>query len=133
MIYTLQKKWGYPSVLKTARIAPEGAGIGSKFLSRRFFSWRFKPPQFECRYRVAGPVSELFKSVGRGIQVFQIIMIQDLYQRFQKAYTSAFESVGIGKTYSSVLKSPDIALELIKFKQTYISTFESAGIGLKSI
>ena len=53
------KKRGYPSALKTAGIGPESAGIGSKFLSRRFFSRRFKPPQFECRYRVAGPVPAL--------------------------------------------------------------------------
>ena len=61
------KKGGYPSVFKSAGIAPKSAGIGSKFLSRRFFSRRFKPPGNECGYRVARPVPALFKNAGKGI------------------------------------------------------------------
>ena len=38
---TTTKKRSYPSIFKTAGIAPKSIGIGSKFLSRRFFSWRF--------------------------------------------------------------------------------------------
>ena len=48
---TTQKR-GYPSVLKSAGIAPKSVGIGSKFLSRRFFPRRFRPPLFECGDRV---------------------------------------------------------------------------------
>ena len=62
------KKKGYPSIFKIAGIAPESAWIGSKFLSRRFFSRRFKPPRSECGYRVAGPVPALSKSPGKGIR-----------------------------------------------------------------
>ena len=62
------KKRGYPSVFKTAGIAPKSAGIGSKFLSRRFFSRRFKPPGNECGYRVARPIPALFKNAGKGIR-----------------------------------------------------------------
>jgi len=45
------KKWGYPSICKTARIALKNAGIGQKCLSLRFFSWRFKLPRSDSRYR----------------------------------------------------------------------------------
>ena len=62
------KKRGYPSVFKTAGIALKSAGIGSKFLSRRFLSRRFKPPGNECGYRVARPVPALFKNAGKGIR-----------------------------------------------------------------
>ena len=58
-VYTTKKR-GYPSVFKSAGIAPKSAGIGSKFLSRRFFSR-------ECGYRVARPVPALFKNAGKGI------------------------------------------------------------------
>ena len=61
------KKRGYPSVFKSAGIAPKSAGIGSKFLSRRFFSRRFKPLGNECGYRVARPIPALFKNAGKGI------------------------------------------------------------------
>ena len=67
ILQALQKK-GYPSVFKTVGIAPKSIGIGSKFLSRRFFSWRFKLPGNECGYRVARPVPTLFKSAGKGIR-----------------------------------------------------------------
>ena len=40
--YTTKKR-GYPNVLKTTGIAPKRSVIGSKFLSRRFLSRRFKP------------------------------------------------------------------------------------------
>ena len=62
------KKRGYPSVCKTTGIAPKSAGIGSKFLSWRFFSQRFKPLGNECGYRVARPVPMLFESAGKGIR-----------------------------------------------------------------
>ena len=62
VIVSLQKR-GYPSVFKTIGIAPKSAGIGSKFLSRCFFSRRN-----ECGYRVARPVPALFKSTGKGIR-----------------------------------------------------------------
>ena len=65
--YLTTKKWGYPSIFKTIGIAPKSAGIRSKFLSRRFFSRRFKPPGNECGYRVAIPVPALFKSTRKGI------------------------------------------------------------------
>ena len=55
------KKRGYPSVLKSAGIAPKNAGIGSKFLSRRFFSRRFKPPLFECGDRVLRTCTNAFQ------------------------------------------------------------------------
>ena len=64
------KKGGYPSVLKIAGIALKSAGIGSKFLSQRFLSRRLKPPRFECRNRVAGPVPALFKSARIGPRAF---------------------------------------------------------------
>ena len=66
--HTTTKKRGYPSVFKTAGTAPKSAGIGSKFLSRRFFSRRFKPLGNECGYRVSRPVPALFKSAGKGIR-----------------------------------------------------------------
>ena len=64
-----KKKWGYPSVLKTTGIAPKCAGIGSKFLSQRFF------PGASNR---------------RGLNVE--IGSPDLYQRLGTTY----ESAGIG-------------------------------------
>ena len=107
------KKQGYPSVFKTAEIAPESAGIGSKFLSRRFFSRRVKPPRNECGYRVAGPVPTLFKSAGKCI----CPILKRWYRPFKlywfMTYTSAFESAGIGRTYSSILKSTGIDLKSI--------------------
>ena len=60
------KKRGYPSVLKSVGIAPKSAGIGSKFLSRRF-----RLPLFECGDRIVRtctstfkPCSGVFKSAG---------------------------------------------------------------------
>ena len=65
------KKGDYPSILKSVGIAPKSAGIGSKFLSRRFFSRRIRPPLFECGDRVVRtytsafkPCSGVFKSAG---------------------------------------------------------------------
>ena len=110
------KKQGYPSVFKSAGIALKSAGIGLFFLSRRFFSRRFKPPGNECGNRANGPVPALLKALGKAYA---------LCQRFQKrwyrpfklywymTYTSAFESAGIGRTYSSVLNSAGIGLESI--------------------
>ena len=60
--HTLQKKWGYPSICKTARIAPKSVGIGSKCLSQCFF-----PGASNCRAVTVG------------------IGSPDLYQRFSKA------------------------------------------------
>ena len=55
------KKRGYPSVFKSAGIAPKSAGIGSKFLSRRFFSRRSRPPLFECGDRVVRTCTSAFQ------------------------------------------------------------------------
>ena len=65
-----QKRWDSPKKRwdENAGIAPKSAGIGSKFLSRRFFSRRFKPLGNECGYRVARPVPALFKSARKGIR-----------------------------------------------------------------
>ena len=75
LVQCTTKKRGYPSVFKSAGIAPKSAGIGSKFLSRRFFSRRFRPPLFECGDRVVRAytsaldrrflVSKLFWSIFR--------------------------------------------------------------------
>ena len=69
IVDTLQKNRD-PNFLKSAGIAIKNAGIGSKFLSRRFFSRRFKPPWFECWNRVVGPVPALFKSIETGPDAF---------------------------------------------------------------
>ena len=116
ILQALQKK-GYPSVFKTVGIAPKSAGIGSKFLSWRFFPRRFKPPGNECGYRVARP--------------------EKRWER-HTPYISAFESAGIG---TSAFKSADICLESIEFKRpipalsvcTYSSVHKSAGIGIGSV
>ena len=55
------KKWGYPSIFKTPRIALKSGGIGSKFLSQRFFSRRFKPLAFKCGDRVARTCTSTFQ------------------------------------------------------------------------
>ena len=116
------KKQGYPSVLKTTGIAPKSAGIGSKFLSWRFFSWPFKPPWFECRYRVVKHVPALFKSAGIGPNAFQTLFQRfylcwdNLYENVNITYISAFESARIGTTYASAFKSAGIGLEWIKFR-----------------
>ena len=96
------KKQGYPSVLKTAGIAPESAGIGSKLLSLCF-----KPPRFECRNRITGPIPALFKSTGIGPSTFQT-----MFQRFYLCWDSLYENVYI--TYTSVFT-------------TCANAFESAG------
>ena len=124
------KKRGYPSVLKSAGIAPKSAGIGSKFLSRHFFSRRFRLPLFECGDRVvrtctstfqkcrdrsqrfqtlSNPVSAFLKALGRPLWKCE----DNLYQHFWKAYTSAFESAGIGSTYSSAFQNAGIGLESV--------------------
>ena len=71
------KKGGYPSVFKSAGIAPKSAGIGSKFLSRRFFSRRFRPPLFECGDRVVRTCTSAFQKRGDRSQRFQT-----LFRRF---------------------------------------------------
>ena len=110
------KKRGYPSILKSAGIAPKSAGIGSKFLSRRFFSRRIRPPLFECGDGLCGPIPALsnpvpafLKALGQPLWKCEY----NLYQRFWKAYTSAFESAGIGSTYSSAFKNAGIGLESV--------------------
>ena len=75
------KKRGYPSVFKSAGIAQKSAGIGSKFLSRHFFSRRFKPPGNECGYRVARP--------------------EKRWER-HTPYISAFESASIGSKNAGI-------------------------------
>ena len=67
------KKRGYPSVLKSAGIAPKSAGIGSKFLSRRFFSRRFKPLLFECGERVVRTCTSTFQKRGDRSRRFQTL------------------------------------------------------------
>ena len=57
------KKGDYPSILKSVGIAPKSAGIGSKFLSRRFFSRRIRPPLFECGDGLCGPIPALSNPV----------------------------------------------------------------------
>ena len=74
---TTTKKGGYPSVLKSAGIAPKSARIGSKFLSRRFFSRRFRPPLFECGDRVVRTCTSTFQKRGDRSQCFQT-----LFRRF---------------------------------------------------
>ena len=83
------KKQGYPSVfksagidLKSAGIALKSAGIGLFFLSRRFFSRRFKPPGNECGNRANGPVPALLKALGKAYA---------LCQRFQKRWYRPFK------------------------------------------
>ena len=116
LISSLQKK-GLSQHFENCWVAPESVGIGSKILFRRFFSWCFKPPRFECQNRVAIPVPTLFKSAGIGPSAFQILfrcfyLCQDsLYENLNITYTGAFESARIGTTYASAFKSVGIGLE----------------------
>ena len=116
---TTTKKRGYPSIFKSAGIAPKSAGIGSKFLSRRFFSRRFRPPLFKCGDRVVRTCTGAFQKRWDRSQRFQT-----LFRRFWKRWDSLYENVNI--TYSSASKSAGIC-------STYSSAFKSAGIGLESV
>ena len=89
------KKRGYPSVFKTAGIAPKSAGIGSKFLSQHFFSWRFKPLGNECGYRVARPVLALFKSAGKGIHPIPALLKALPCNYFQFVITTTTVSIQV--------------------------------------
>ena len=71
------KKRGYPSILKSVGIAPKSAGIGSKFLSRHFFSRCFRPPLFECGDRVVWTCTSAFQKRGDRSRRFQT-----LFRRF---------------------------------------------------
>ena len=71
------------------------------------------------------------------VGIFQVYKINFFFFFLKWTYTSAFESAGIGSTYSSVFKrtyasvfeSAGIGLESVKFKRTYASAFKSASIG----
>ena len=102
------KKWGYPSVFKTAGIALKAAGIGSKFLSQRYFSQRFKPLAFECGDRVTRTYTSAFQKRWDRSRRFQT-----LFRRFYLCWDSLYENMNI--TYTSVFT-------------TCASAFESAGI-----
>ena len=73
MLTSTTKKQGYPSVLKSAGIAPKSARIWSKFLSRRFFSPRIRPPLFEC-VSIGSTYASAFKSVGIGRMPFPALL-----------------------------------------------------------
>ena len=103
------KKWGYPSVFKSARIALKSTGIGSKFLSRHFFSRRFKPLAFECGDRVMRTWTSAFQKRWDRSWRFQT-----LFWRFYLCWDSLYKNVNI--TYTNVFT-------------TCASAFESAGIG----
>ena len=124
------KKWGYPNVFKTAGIALKSTGIGSKFLSQRFFSRRFKPLAFECGDRVTRTCTSAFQKRWDRSRRFQTLFRRfylcwdNLYENVNITYTSvfttcasAFESAGIGCTYTSASKSANIGHEWIKFKR----------------
>ena len=111
LAYPTTKKWGYPSIFKTAGIALKSARIGSEFLSRRFFSRHFKPLAFECGDRVTRTCTSAFQ---KRTLFRRFYLCQDsLYKNVNITYTSAFESAGIGTTYASAFKSAGIGLESI--------------------
>ena len=109
------KKWGYPSIFKTA-------GIGSKFLSRRFFSRRFKPLAFECGDRVTQTCTSAFQKRWDRSRRFQI-----LFQSFYLCWDSLYENVNI--TYTSVFTTCASAFESTGIGCTYASASKSVGIG----
>ena len=65
------KKWGYPSIFKTARIALKRAGIGSKFLSGVFFPGASNRWLLNVGIGSRGPIPALFKSTGIGPGTFK--------------------------------------------------------------
>ena len=88
LVANTTKKWGYPNICKTVGIAPKNAGIGQKCLSQCFFSWHFKLPRSDSRYRsqhFSNPVPALCPFV-RIVQTnsFKTCTggFQDLYWRF---------------------------------------------------
>ena len=105
------KKRGYPSILKSAGISLKSAGIWSKFLSRGFFSRRFRPLLFECGDRVVWTCTSAFQK-----------RQYSLYENVNITYTSAFESTGIGSTYSNAFKNAGLG-------GIYSNAFKNAGIG----
>ena len=98
------KKWGYPSVFKSAGIALKSIGIGSKFLSRRF-----KPLAFECGDRVMRTCTSAFQKRWDRSWHFQT-----LFRHFYLCWDNLYKNVNI--TYTNVFT-------------TCASAFESAGIG----
>ena len=84
------EKRGYPSIFKTTGIAPESAGIGSKFLSRCFISRRFKPSRSDSQYRVVELVPALLKSIGIGPGAFQT-----LFRRFYLCRDNLYRNMNI--------------------------------------
>ena len=108
-LYTT-KKWGYPNVFKTAGIALKSAGIGSKFLSRHFFSRRFKPLAFEC-----GDRSRRFQTLFRRFYY--------LCQRFWKHRHRLYLCQRSQKRWDRSFKKKK------KNSKPYSSGFQSAGIG----
>ena len=116
------KKWGYPNVFKIAGIALKSAGIGSKFLSQCFFSWRFKLLAFECGDRVTRTCTSAFQK-----RLDRSRCFQTLFQRFYLCWDSFYENVNI--TYTSVFTTCASAFESTGIGCTYANASKSASIG----
>ena len=120
-LYTT-KKWGYPNVFKTAGIALKSAEIGSKFLSRRFFSRRFKPLAFECGNRVTWTCTSAFQKRWDRSRHFQT-----LFRHFYLCWNSLYKNMNI--TYTNIFTTCASAFESASIGCTYANASKSAGIG----